>query len=107
MSHSYIFVRKDLSLEQQIVQAAHALHLVGLKQEDRRDSPSIVLIGVEDLWELQEVSAFLNANRIEYEMFYESYLQECTAIATHPLEQERRHLLSGFKTLKYGSKTEA
>ena len=106
MSHSYIFIRKDLSREQQIVQAAHALHLVGLKQEDRNDSPSIVLIGVENLRELQETNAYLNSMKIEHEMFYESWIDECTAIATHPLPQEKRYLLSGFKTLKYATETD-
>jgi hypothetical protein len=95
----YIFVRNDLSKEQQIIQASHAMYDVGVKQS-KNLKPNVVLIDVSNELELHEVQGFLTFHKIKYEMFYEPDISAYTAIATWPITGTTRSPLAKFNTMK-------
>jgi hypothetical protein len=102
MSHVYLFIRTDLSREQQIIQASHVMHVVGLKQKDRKDVSSLVLIGIKDKEELHQLNHWLNDQKIPFESFFEPDINEYTAIATHPrIGEAEREPFKYFDLLRF------
>lgn len=120
--YTYVFVRQDLSPEQQLVQAAHATFLLGV-QSQRVDtdfnSSGIIpcqmnesinaaethftVIGVRDLRALQAVLDILIKFGYLFEMFFEPDIKpagEYTAIATYPIPEDHRNVLMAFNLLK-------
>jgi hypothetical protein len=97
--YTYLFIRKDLPMVQQIIQTAHAIHQMGTKQGDKT-IPHATLIGVDDKHELLELAAYLKDQKIKYEMFFEPDIDEYTAIATYPLKGHQRDPLQGFELLR-------
>ncbi len=49
----YLFVRQDLSIAQQLVQACHGAHECGLQQSSSAPHSSIIVLGVPDKVALQ------------------------------------------------------
>lgn len=100
-SYIYIFIRNDLSKEQQIIQSAHAIYKTCLLVKSNDTTvPNIVLIDVSSEDELFEVREYLKRNGIKYEMFYEPDIRANTAIATYPLIGDTRTPLLSFDTMK-------
>jgi len=99
----YIFIRSDLSKEQQIIQSAHAIYEVGLQRPQMKSgdamSPNVVLIDVSSEAELFEVQEYLKRNVIRHEMFYEPDIKANTAIATWPITGSLREPLIKFDTM--------
>lgn len=119
--YSYIFVRQDISVEQQIIQAAHATMQIGykiaqVKPFDRMNHPTgtvayvkgfgqptdvyFVLIGVRNLGGLYAVEKILAKFGYMYETFFEPDIQEKTAICTMPVDEYSRDVLQAFNTLR-------
>lgn len=98
--YTYIFIRQDLSIEQQIIQASHATLKLG--KEMRTDTmPNFVLIGVRNLEGLLNLEAILERFYYKYVTFHEPDMDsEMTAIATHPVHDIERGVLLAFTTLK-------
>jgi len=122
--YTYVFVRQDLSPEQQLVQAAHATFLLGV-QSQRVDTdfdlfragiiPCLMnesinaaetyftVVGVRDLRALQAVRDILIKFGYLFEMFFEPDIKpegEYTAIATYPITENHRDVLMAFNLLK-------
>lgn len=95
--YMYIFVRKDISIPQQIVQAAHAVDELN-KKHLHEPGNYMVLCDAEDEASLLKVSEWLCHHDIKHEMFYEPDLNSYTAIATKPLRGAERQPLKKFKT---------
>lgn len=99
----YIFVRQDLSREQQLVQASHATLVLGNKL--KRDDVSelyFTVIGIPQLIDFKNVIKSLNAHGTKYETFYEpDQGNTLTAIATHPIPKDQRGKLKDFKLLRF------
>lgn len=95
--YTYVFVRSDLSLAQQIIQASHATLECGFKFDEPESTTHLVLIEVKSEEELIRVSEHLIFNDIKYEMFYECDLPGYTAIATKPLIGAERKPLKKYK----------
>lgn len=99
----YIFVRQDLSPEQQAVQAAHVTLVLGNKL--KRDDVSelyFTLIGIPRLIDFKEVAKELKEHGTKYEVFYEpDQGSTLTAIATHPIPKSRRGNLLKYKLLRF------
>ena len=93
----YMFIRKDLSSTQQIIQAAHAVD--SLKREGT-DTNYMCLFGVDSESELIDVAKYLFDCGIQHEMFFEPDIQSHTAIATMPLRGKVREKLKHFNLLK-------
>lgn len=120
--YSYIFVRQDLSIEQQMIQAAHATMQIGYeiatsKPFDRMNHPSgtvaydkgfgppkdvhFVLIGVRNIGGLNAVAKILDKFGYLHKTFIEPDIgNQPTAICTMPIDEYSRDVLMAFNTLK-------
>lgn len=118
--YTYIFVRQDLSPEQQIVQASHAAFKLGVmsqrnawpETDDGRYSPyqdpahinpdktHFVVVGVRNLQALEAVDSILHKFGYRSEFFYEDAISEVTACATYPVREDQRDPLHAFNLLK-------
>lgn len=99
--YTYLFTRQDLSIPQQIIQTAHAIHEMGVNQGNQR-IPNAVLIGMMNEDELIAMSNYLKAKDIDYVMFYEPDINQYTAIATFPLQStsDKRQALIHLETMQ-------
>jgi len=101
--YSFIFIRQDLSKEQQVVQAAHVTLLLGtspIKEDPTK--LNFVVCGVKDKTELEQVEAFINEHEVTTVKFIEPDLNnEPTAIASYPMGINQKRFMRRFKTLKY------
>ena len=98
----YVLVRTDLSLPQQLCQAAHAAHESGRHLADRTSAvSSIVLCALPSertLLDARERLEFLGLRTV---LFREPDLGgQATALATEPLEPSRRSMLSRYPLWK-------
>lgn len=99
-NHVYVFVRRNLSVSQQLVQASHSLWEAKSLHENHLDHPHLVVLGVSDETELLTVSQYLNNIGIQHSLFRESYFNnEATALATQPILEDQRHHFSNFVLL--------
>lgn len=98
----YVFVRQDLSKEQQLVQAAHATLVLGNKLKSHDPSELyFTVIGIPQLIDFRKVMNDLNAHGTKYETFYEpDQGGTLTAIATHPIRKDKRGNLREYKLLR-------
>ena len=95
----YIFVREDLSLSQQIVQAGHATFEIGTLHPANTHSPHFVLLGAKTELKLLEIAEWLISHNVEFKMFYEPDISSYTALATQPMSGETRNKFKKFKLL--------
>jgi hypothetical protein len=99
----YVFVRTDLTLPQQTVQACHAAieaarHSFFLPADEH---PHLVLCGIRSEVALQGVMLRLRRQSIRHQPFYEpDFGGQLTAICTEPLRDERRRGLRGYTLLR-------
>lgn len=97
-------MRQDIPLAQQLVQSNHATFEVArrLPQPQNSDeTPSVVVIGVPDKNALFRVVEKLRSNNIGHQAFCEpDFNMGLSAVATVPLEQEQRRVLSNYKLWK-------
>jgi hypothetical protein len=99
--YMYIFVRQDLTLPQQIVQASHAAHEAGHDFGKADGSTHIVLIGIPSQAKLLATADHLDSHKIPYKMFFEpDYDTGYTAIATQPLFGDQRTPLRKFRLME-------
>lgn len=99
----YIFVRQDLSPEQQAVQSAHVALVLGHKLK-RTDVSELyfTLIGIPQLIDFRDVVKTLQLRGTQYESFYEpDQGNTLTAIATHPIKKSERGALRAFPLLRF------
>ena len=54
--YTYVFIRKDLSPEQQIVQACHASLEAGFRFRQPETTSYLIVLGVDNFEELEEAS---------------------------------------------------
>lgn len=101
-SYVYVFVRQDLSREQQLVQAAHATLVLGSKLKNKDVSELyFTVIGVACLTDFTKVIHDLKKHGTKYEFFYEpDQGNTLTAIATHPIPKADRGKLKDYKLLR-------
>lgn len=119
-AYSYIFVRQDLTIEQQMVQAAHATMVIGHRMSkekpfDRMNhnvgtipfmleqgpkNTHFVLVGVRSLGALNAVGEILTKFGYLHEKFHEPDIGQDTAICTLPIGEYHRGVLQAFNTLK-------
>lgn len=98
----YVFVRQDLSKEQQLVQAAHVTLVLGNKLK-RTDVSELyfTVIGIPQLIDFKTVFDDLHRHGTKYETFYEpDQGSTLTAVATHPIRKADRGNLLKYKLLK-------
>ena len=99
----YIFVRQDLSPEQQLVQASHATLVLGNKLK-RQDVSELyfAVIGIPQLSDFCKVMKDLKKHGTDFISFYEpDQGNTMTAIATHPIPKDQRGRLLDYKRLTF------
>jgi len=93
----YVVVRTDLSLPQQLVQAAHAAHEAGLRAEPGAEPSSLIALQVPDKSAL-EAAYERYSTKVACVPFYEpDDNQGLTAFATLPVDPEQRKYFSNLK----------
>ena len=93
-SYFYIFIRTDLSLAQQIIQANHATYQMAATypRHNKTTTPSIVLVGVPHKTALERVIQKLQLNNINHTPFIEpDWDMGLSAVATTPNLTEEQH----------------
>ena len=103
--YSYYFTRQDIGPEQQLVQTAHVAYKLGsvLGQDADPDNTYFTCVGVRNADALAAVETILLKFGIKYEHFFEPDLNggEYTAIAVHPIDEDKRDILLAFSLLKF------
>lgn len=103
----YIIVRQDLSLEQQLVQAAHATMELGawMGIDKTIEDPHFVVIGAADLDALGNFAEILARAGHDFVAFREPDIGESTAIATWPLYGKYRRIFKDHRPLRMTPRT--
>lgn len=108
-TYCYAFIRSDLPLEQQIVQAAHATLEAGLKAGQSGNIPketsSLILLSIPSEEKLLTAHEKISQAGIDCALFFEpdddlGYKPGYTAFATQPITSEHRHLFKRYKLFK-------
>ena len=95
----YSFVRKDISIAQQIVQTAHSAYESGRGLGKYIPFPRMVLIGIEDGHKLEEALDYCSSH-VQCYPFYESEQGlelMLTSFTTRPVSLEERQSLKQFR----------
>ena len=86
-NYVYTFIRTDLPIEQQLVQAAHSALEAGRDLGKPKSNSHLILIGVKNQDSLNKISDELTHLNIRYHKFYEpDYNRGYTSLTTEPLE---------------------
>jgi len=101
----YIFVRQDIFKEYQLVQSSHVAYKLGsvLGKDADADNTYFTCVGVRNLEALEAVEKILTKFGFKYEKFFEPDLNsgEYTALAVHPVDEDKRDILLAFNLLKF------
>lgn len=103
-NYTYTFIRNDLPIEQQIVQAAHSAYEAGRDHNISTIPSHLVLLEAKSETALEKIANKLTEAGIKFSMFYEpDYNRGYTSITTEPLlhNDARRKLFSKFSLYKY------
>lgn len=103
--YTYAFIRKDLPIHAQIVQASHAALEMGLKIEGERkpkQTSFLIMLEAKDERQLLDIAGFLDEQNIDHHMFFEpdQPIASNTSICTEPIYGDQRKLFKKFKLWK-------
>lgn len=96
----YVFVRNDLSYSQKVVQSCHAVLESTRKfvTDDKRYK--IVVLAAKSEVKLKSIMDEAASHGIQTVGFTEPDMDfQMTAVATEPLEEDKRHVFSRYKLL--------
>lgn len=103
--YCYFFTRQDIFREYQLVQTAHVAMKLGTKlgKNDDPDNTYFTCVGVRNLEALEAVEKILTKFGFKYEKFFEPDLNdgEYTALAVHPVDEDKKDVLLAFNLLKF------
>lgn len=103
----YTFTRQDIFREYQLVQTAHVAmklgYALGSDVTVNPDNTYFTCVGVRNLEALEAVEKILTKFGFKYEKFFEPDLNEgeYTALAVHPVDEDKRDVLLAFNLLKF------
>ena len=101
----YTFTRQDIFREYQLVQTAHVAYKLGsaLGKDADADNTYFTCVGVRNVDALIAVEKILSEFGYKYDTFCEPDLNdgELTAIAVHPVDEDKRDVLLAFNLLKF------
>jgi hypothetical protein len=101
-AYTYVLVRKDISAVQRAVQACHASLHAGFAFDEPEDTPSLVLLQVDDEPALEAAAERLNRYAVAHRLFHEPDFGPMgfSALATAPLTDKKlRYLFAGYEKL--------
>ena len=108
--YAYFFTRQDVFKEYQLVQTAHVAYKLGsmLGDEADPDNTYFTCVGVRNADALVAVQKILQKFGFKYEIFNEPDMAnedyptgQFTAIAVHPVDEDKRDVLLAFNLLKF------
>lgn len=103
--YAYFFTRQDIFREYQLVQTAHVAYKLGsvLGKDANPNETYFTCVGVRNLEALAAVEKILIKFGFKYEKFFEPDLNEgeYTAIAVHPVDEDKRDILLAFNLLRF------
>lgn len=96
--YTYVLIRRDISLAQQVVQSNHAAWEAGLAFEAPAQTCSIVVCSVAGQKELLEAAGRLHRYGIEHQVFFEpDFGMGYSALCTRALASKKeRYVLSKY-----------
>jgi len=95
--YSYVFVRKDISVPDQMVQVGHVCMEAGKKFRQPKGT-HLILLEVEDSVGLGIVVMLCGMMRIRYFLFYEpDEDMKYTALCTEPVSKSQKDVFKSFK----------
>jgi hypothetical protein len=98
----YVFVRQDIPLPQQLVQAAHAVFGMTSLSPHGEGSPNIIVIGMPHLASLLKAAKKLKAAQVPHFDWHEPDGDlGFTAIATLPLHGAQKEPLANYRLWRY------
>lgn len=98
MSRVYTFIRKDLPINHQFVQACHSALEAGSDFKKSGEIPFLILLESKNQSHLMETKEFLDKHGIRHHMFFEPDNDiGYSSITTEPLKPEHSKLLSNFR----------
>lgn len=93
----YVFVRTDIPVANQMVQAAHVCHIAG-RDFKHPDNTHMALLKIKNEKKLLEVAEKLDKHGIKYSLYLEpDYPKGYTALATEPIYGKVRELFEKYK----------
>jgi hypothetical protein len=96
--YAYTFIRRDLTIQQQLVQACHSALEAGSEFKKAGNIPNLILLDAKDEEHLNEIGTYLDTHEIRYHKFYEpDYNVGHSSITTEPLCAVKKKKLSNFK----------
>ena len=94
----YTFVRKDIPLNHQIVQACHSALEAGSEFKEAGKIPNLVLLELKDKNHLSQTEELLVEHGIRYHNFYEpDNDMGHSSITTEPLSLHQKKIFKNFK----------
>lgn len=100
----YTFIRTDLPIEQQIVQAAHSALEAGRDLGKPLGHSYLILLEAKSQDQLQKISNALSDQCIKFSLFHEpDYDRGYTSLTTEPLDPDdpRRTFFKKYSMYKY------
>lgn len=105
----YILVRRDIPTSAQIIQVAHAVDRIALRQPFADDPANVVLFEVED--ENQLLQAYMQLRECgltpseDFEIFYDTaWPKGFNAIASRPMIGEERNIFAEYSLYRTDDK---
>lgn len=98
----YLFIRRDLSNPQKIVQSCHAAMEMSRHHMNTEDEhPSLVVIGIKSEEKLKNASSRIQGLGIDIKEFYEPLFDnQLTSFATAPVGEEIREHFKKYNLIK-------
>ena len=102
-NYCYTFIRSDLSIEQQIVQAAHSAMESGRSFGDPKTPTHLILLEAKSEDKLLNIAENLKQRDIRFQLFYEPDNDTgYSSLTTEPIfNSERRKYFSRFSLYKF------
>lgn len=98
--YTYCFIRKDLPLHYQIIQAAHATQEITKEIPHPEKTCHFILFEANDEKHLDKIKRKLDMKGIKSHMFYEPDVDQRTSIATEPIFGDDRKFFKKFKMFR-------
>ena len=98
--YTYCFIRKDLPIHYQIIQAAHATQEITKTSENPDRTCHFILFETKDEKQLEKIKMKLDTKNIKSHIFFEPDINEHTSLCTEPIYGDDRRLFKNFKMYK-------
>ena len=94
----YTFIRQDMDIQHQLVQAAHSSLEAGYEFKDTDTIPFLICLGMKSGKELAKAERYLDSIGIKYHKFFEPDNNlGYTSITTEPLSKSQKALFKRFR----------